>query len=163
MRVSPLAAINLWLLLTVAAIGGEIVGKVVGVHDGDTITVLTAEKVEAKVRLEGIDALELKQPFGNASKQELSKLVFGKAVRVVDKGKDRYKRTLGGVYVGDVWANEAQVRAGAAWVFLRYSHDPALLAAEKLARDARRGLWRDKEPVPPWEWRSKKAQKTASP
>ena len=63
---------------------GEILGKVVGVHDGDSITVLTGDKTELKVRLEGIDAPELKQAFGNVSKQELSRLLFGKPVRLED-------------------------------------------------------------------------------
>jgi len=128
---------------------GELLGKVVGVHDGDSITVLTEDKTEMKVRLEGIDAPELKQAFGNVAKQELSRLVFGKEVRLTDKGKDRYKRTLADVHRGETWANEVQVKAGMAWVFLRYCHDPRLLAAERTARESKRGLWKDKEPVPP--------------
>jgi micrococcal nuclease len=76
------------------ALGREIVGRVVGVRDGDSITVLTDDSRELKVRLEGIDAPELKLAFGNVSKQELSRLVFGKSVRLEEKGKDRYGRTL---------------------------------------------------------------------
>lgn len=135
----------------------EITGKVVGVHDGDTITLLADDRIQVKVRLAGIDAPELKQPFGNASKQELSRLVFGKEVRVEDKGKDRYGRTLGDVFVGVEWANEAQVRNGMAWVYLQYSRDPKLLEAERQARQGQRGLWRDKDVAPPWEWRRERA------
>ena len=91
---------------------GEILGKVVGVHDGDSITVLTRDKTELKVRLEGIDAPEARQDFGSASKQELSRLVFGKEVRLEDKGKDRYKRTLADVHCGETWVNEGACEVG---------------------------------------------------
>lgn len=79
--------VGVLLLVTNFGIAGEITGKVVGVHDGDTITLLAPGNIEIKVRLEGIDAPELKQDFGNASKLELSRTVFGKQVRMEDRGK----------------------------------------------------------------------------
>ncbi len=81
---------------------------------------------------------------------------FGKQVRIEDKRKDRYGRTLGDVFLGPQWVNESQVNAGMAWVYLKYSKDPTLLEAEALAKRFQRGLWRDKAPVAPWEWRAAK-------
>lgn len=139
---------------TFSARGEEIAGRVVGVYDGDTLTILTAEKQQVKVRLEGIDAPEAKQPFGQVSKQSLSEMVFGKVVKVEIAGKDRYRRTLGHVFVGETWVNLVQVKKGFAWHYLKYSKDPELSEAEAKARQARLGLWRDESPVAPWDWRS---------
>ena len=150
------AALTVLMLWSCSAEGSEISGKVVGVHDGDSITLLTAEKREVKVRLEGIDAPELKQPFGNASKQSLSELVFGKNVRVQVTGMDRYKRTLGHVFIGEVWVNLAQVERGLAWHYKKYSKDETLSESEVRARGELLGLWREGTAVPPWEWRAVK-------
>jgi len=136
--------------------GESIVGRVVGVHDGDTITVLTAEKNSVKIRLEGIDAPELKQAFGSKSKAELSGLVFGKEVIVADKGTDRYKRTLGRVACNGADVNLEMVKRGMAWRYVKYSKEPALISGEKEARAAGRGLWAEDKAIPPWIWRSKK-------
>lgn len=152
----------LFLVLSASdCLAGELNGKVVGVHDGDTITLLTEEKVQVKIRLSSIDAPETKQAFGSASKKALSGLVFGKAVRVAEHGKDRYKRTLGDIYIGEVWVNLRMVEQCMAWLFLKYSKDPQIKAAELKAREARLGLWQDEKPVPPWEWRSAAKKKTA--
>lgn len=134
----------------------HLVGNVVGVHDGDTLTLLTADKVQIKVRLEGIDAPESKQPFGTRSKEALSALVFGKTATIRQMGQDRYRRTLGRVFVEGRDVNLAMVQSGLAWRYVKYSGDPALIAAEQEARVARRGLWADPQPVPPWEWRKRK-------
>lgn len=92
-----------------------VTGKVVGVHDGDSLTLLTSENVQIKVRLECIDAPELQQPFGVASKKALSDLVFDKTVRLEETGKDRYKRTLGNIYIGETSVNPSMVEKGMAW------------------------------------------------
>ena len=134
----------------------DLSGKVVGVHDGDTITLLTTDKTQVKVRLEGIDVPELNQDFGNAAKKALSELVFGQQVVVHQKGLDRYKRTLGRVFVGATDANLEVVRLGLAWRYDKYSNEAALLRAQNEARDARRGLWAAPNPIPPWEWRKAK-------
>jgi len=125
----------------------------VGVHDGDSITALAAGNQQLKVRLDGIDAPELKQPFSQQSKAALSALVFGKVVSLHITGVDSYKRTLAVVMVGGVNVNRELVRLGLAWRYERYSKDAALLAAQNEARAARRGLWSDPAPVAPWEWR----------
>ena len=130
----------------------DFTGDVVGVADGDTITVLRDNK-QVKVRLADIDAPEKAQPYGNKSKQALSALVYGKAVLVVEQGHDRYKRTIGRVYQGDVDVSAEQIKQGMAWVYRKYSKDVSLLPLENEAKAQRLGLWADDEPVPPWEWR----------
>jgi endonuclease YncB( thermonuclease family) len=134
-------------------------GRVVGVSDGDTITVLDSTKKQHKIRLQGIDAPEAKQAFGQASKQHLSNLVFNRQV-VAECGKiDRYKRQVCVVMVNGQDANLAQVRAGIAWWYRAYAneqipeHRAQYQAAEMDARKQRIGLWRDADPVPPWKWR----------
>ena len=127
--------------------------RVVSVHDGDTITALTDDKRQLKVRLHGIDAPELGQPFGQASKRALSDLVFGKQVTLHTTGTDRYKRTLARVTVGDIEVDAQMIATGHAWHYSRYDHTATLEAAERNARAAKRGLWADAEPVPPWVWR----------
>ena len=134
----------------------DIEGRIVGVHDGDTVTVLTADKTQIKMRLEGIDAPELKQAFGARAKQELSTLVFGKEVRVQNKGHDRYKRTIGRILCEGVDVNLEMVKRGMAWRYVKYSKEPALIAAEIEARTTKCGLWSEENPIPPWEWRKGK-------
>jgi len=133
----------------------DFTGKVVRVADGDTITVLR-DREQVKVRLLEIDAPEKAQAFGNRSKQSLSDLCFNKTARLDDKGKDRYGRTLARVYCDGVDANAEQVRRGMAWVYDRYVTDRGLYSIQDEARAAKRGLWADNSPVPPWEWRRKK-------
>jgi endonuclease YncB( thermonuclease family) len=154
-------ALTLVLFLSFGAEANEVTGKVVGVHDGDSLTLLISGNRELKVRLEGIDAPELKQAFGNASKKSLSDLIFGRSVVVAVTGVDRYKRTLGHVVVGDVWVNLAQVEKGLAWHYKKYSSDLRLSEAELRARSGRLGLWREDSPIPPWEWRSAKKREAA--
>lgn len=132
-----------------------VTGRCVGVHDGDSMTVLTAGNVQLKVRLEGIDAPELKQPFSQQSKEALSVLVFGKEVTLQVTGTDRYKRTLAVVLVAGVNVNLDLVRQGLAWRYDKYNKDAALLNAQNAAKGAKRGMWADPVPVQPWEWRAK--------
>ena len=130
-----------------------ITARVVGVHDCDTLTALTDDKRQLKVRLHGIDAPELGQPFGQASKRALSDLVFGKQATLHTTGTDRYRRTLAHVTVGDIEVDAQMIATGHAWHYSRYDHTAAMEAAERNARAARHGLWADGDPVPPWEWR----------
>jgi len=133
----------------------DFTGKVVAVADGDTITVLNGRE-QVKVRLTEIDAPEKAQAFGNRSKQSLSDMCFGKIATLADKGKDRYGRTLARVTCADIDANAEQVRRGMAWVYDRYVADRGLYSIRDEARAAKRGLWADVNPVPPWEWRREK-------
>ena len=136
-------------------------GRVVGVADGDTITVLDADKTQHRIRLSGIDAPEKKQPFGQRSKQSLSDLVFSKSVAVETTKRDRYGREVGKVLIEGVDANLVQVQRGFAWHYKAYQReqspqDRVLYSdAEAIARRDRVGLWRDDTPQPPWEFRHK--------
>jgi len=147
------AALAAGLALTVAfSAWADFTGKVVGVADVDSITVLR-DREQVKVRLVDIDAPEEGQAFGKRSKQALEALVKGQEVRVVEHGQDRYHRTLGRIYRGDLDVNAEQVRQGIAWVFRQYAKDASLDPIEAEAKERKRGLWRDSDPVPPREWR----------
>jgi endonuclease YncB( thermonuclease family) len=134
------------------AAAADIEGRVVGIADGDTLTVLR-QREQTKVRLAEIDAPEKAQPFGERSRQSLAELCFQQPVRVEDKGRDRYGRTIGRVLCAGIDANAEQVRRGMAWVYDRYVTDQALYTLQTQARSAHSGLWADASPVPPWEWR----------
>jgi endonuclease YncB( thermonuclease family) len=130
-----------------------ITSRVVKIADGDTLTVLDETNTQHKIRLAGIDAPEKAQPFGTKSRENLAAKVFGKTVRVEVIDVDRYKREVGRIYLGDRFINLEMVRNGFAWRYVRYDKPGEFTAAEGEARDARRGLWSDPNPVPPWEWR----------
>lgn len=137
----------------------DIRGRVVGVQDGDSITVLDSSYVQYKVRLAGIDAPEKKQAFGAASKRSLSALVYDRFVEVHVTKTDRYGRYVAKVTVGGTDVCLAQIRAGMAWFYADYQKElsPAdremYLAAHRAALAARSGLWADAAPIPPWQYR----------
>ena len=147
-------------------------GLVIGISDGDTVTVLDAGKESYRVRLAGIDAPEKKQPFGERSKQALSDLVFGKPVEVEWYKRDRYGRIIGKILVarpGNACAGDrcpktldaclSQIEAGLAWHYKKGANEQTsedrvrYSQAEDTARAKHLGLWSDRDPVPPWEWR----------
>ena len=134
-------------------------GIVVGVTDGDTISVLDSGKVQHKIRLSGIDAPEKKQAFGMQSKKSLSDLVINKNVAVQSDKKDRYGRELGKILVGDVDINLEQIKNGMAWHYKKYERTQSLEDrvnygyAEDMARAMKHGLWSDDKQIPPWGWR----------
>jgi len=149
-----LATLCLSLLLAASPALAAVQGRVVSVHDGDTLTVLI-ERHPVRVRLADIDAPELGQPFGSRSRQSLSGLCFGKVATLDVRGRDRYNRTLARVSCAGADVNAEQVRRGYAWTFVRYVRpDSPLFAIEREARAAHRGLWQDPAPVAPWDWRS---------
>jgi endonuclease YncB( thermonuclease family) len=128
-------------------------GRVVGVADGDTLTVLDADNRQYVIRLAEVDAPEKAQAFGNRSKQHLSAPCFGKAAVITPRTTDRYRRTVARVDCEGTNASAEQVHAGMAWVFDRYVTDRGLYAVQDEARVAGRGLWADQQQVAPWEWR----------
>ncbi|KLR57309.1 nuclease [Diaphorobacter sp. J5-51] len=142
------------------ASAAELSGKVVRVADGDTITVLDASKTQHRIRLTGIDAPESKQAFGNRSRESLADLVAGKQVVVHWNEQDRYGRILGQVLTPEGQdANLAQVQRGMAWHYAHFANtrpaaeSRAYAAAQRQAQSQKLGLWQDKEPTPPWDWR----------
>ena len=126
---------------------------VVGIADGDTLTVLCNGNEQVKIRLAEIDAPEKKQPFGNRSKQSLSAMCFKKQAEIKPQTKDRYGRTVARVICDGADANEEQVRRGMAWVYDKYVRDRSLYAIQDKARASKVGLWADDKPVKPWEYR----------
>jgi endonuclease YncB( thermonuclease family) len=132
---------------------GGMVGRVVSVHDGDTITILTPSHEQVKIRLHGIDAPESGMPYGQASKRALSNMVFGREVVLESYGTDRYGRCIGEVFVDGADINRQMIRSGYAWHYRQYDHTRDLQDDEDGARVARRGLWQEPDPEPPWEYR----------
>lgn len=130
-----------------------IIGRVVGVADGDTITILTPENEQVKIRLAQIDAPEKKQPWGDRSKQSLSDLVFDKEVEVETETKDRYGRTVGQVLLDGVDINLEQIKRGMAWAYEQYVKDGNYFREERRARGNKIGLWSESLRTAPWVWR----------
>lgn len=142
--------------LPVAAFA-ELSGRVVAVHDGDTLTIVEHGR-KVRVRLDGIDAPELAQHYGKSSRSALYRLCRGKSATVAERGKDEEGLVLGTVTCNGVDANAEQVKQGLAWVFRTYLPlGSPLYELETNARLMQRGLWRDQDPVPPWEWRKQRA------
>jgi endonuclease YncB( thermonuclease family) len=136
-------------------------GRVVCIADGDTITALREGNQQVKIRLYGIDCPERYQPFSRKAKQFISEMVFGKEVEVEPVDIDRYNRLVAQVTVFERLVNEELVNAGFAWVYTRYCHRPICerwKVLENEAREARRGLWADPNPIPPWEFRRQKRE-----
>ena len=131
-------------------------GEVVGVLDGDTIEVMNNGKAE-RVRLYGIDCPEKGQPYGHRAKQATSALIFLVDVTLQIHGKDKYGRILADVLLADESnVNHTLVQEGWCWWYRKYAPDYAILQAlEAEARAAKKGLWRDANPVPPWAWRKR--------
>jgi endonuclease YncB( thermonuclease family) len=145
--------------------------RVVGISDGDTISVQDSKAPPRKIRLSGIDAPEKGQPFSDRSKQNLSGLVYGKTVRIEWSKFDRYGRIVGKVLTAPsapcataacpatLDVNLAQLAAGFAWQYRQYEKEQpktdrqTYATAERNAREQRLGLWKDANPVPPWDWR----------
>ncbi len=140
--------------ITSATLAPDFTGKVVGVTDGDTITVLHNGKGE-KIRLAGIDCPERGQAYGTRAKQFMSALVFRKTVRVYYQAQDRYARTIDTVLLpDDTNVNHLLVKAGMYWWYRKYAPDDARLEQlESEAREAERGLWAEANLIAPWAYR----------
>jgi endonuclease YncB( thermonuclease family) len=144
-----LAAVSVALALSSAA-NAQLVGVVVGVPDGDTLSVRIGEQV-LNIDLSSIDAPEAGQPFGSRARQSLAELCEAKTVTLDELGIDRHRHVFGEVECSGVDAAQEQVRRGMAWATAREPASP-LPALQAQARADHRGLWSDAAPVPPWEW-----------
>ncbi len=137
-------------------------GRVVGVSDGDTVTVIDVNKTQYKIRLAGIDAPEKAQAYGQKSKESLSELVFGKQVDVEWSKQDRYGRTVGKIMLAGVDINLEQIKRGMAWHYKQYQNEQspedrdAYAQYQSQAQERRVGLWRDPAPIEPAVFRQKK-------
>lgn len=160
-----------WLLIAVAAVAvnaGTVIGAgrnaealeqvdvmVVGISDGDTLTGLTSERHQLRIRLAEVDAPESSQAFGQQSKRSLSELCYGKVARLAIQGEDRYGRKVANVTCSGESAQQHQLKAGMAWVYDRYVVDKSLYVLQNNARRERKGLWADPAAQPPWDFRHK--------
>jgi micrococcal nuclease len=156
-RENNLLCLTVCFLVLLPAISWACSGKVIGIADGDTITVLR-DKQQVRIRFYGIDCPEGGQAFSKKAKQFTSDKVFGKVVEVEPVDVDRYGRTVALVAVFRRLVNEELVNAGFAWVYTRYCDRPICerwKVLEQEAREANRGLWADPNPIPPWEFRKK--------
>lgn len=144
-------------LLPVFGLAQKFPVKVVGVSDGDTFTGLNRDKLQIKFRIYGIDAPEKRQAFGKKSKEYLSQLIFGKDIVVDVQSQDGWGRYIAFVYTGDGEdVSLLMIRSGFAWHFVKYDSTQKYIEAEAYARSQRKGLWQDRNPEAPWEFRKKK-------
>lgn len=134
---------------------------VTDVSDGDSFKARRGTR-NVRVRLYGIDSPELAQSYGHEARQTARDLLSDREVRVEPLYRDSYNRDVALVYAGDVLVNLELARSGAAWVYTRYCNEKIICArlkeAESAAKAARRGLWRERKPEPPWQWRKKHPQ-----
>lgn len=157
------------VFLTVAALitlarplgvsAAEFSGTIVGVADGDTVTLLDASKTQHRIRLDGIDAPERTQPHGQRARQSLAQLAHGRAAHADCPKIDRYGRAVCRVTVDGVDVGLEQIRRGLAWHYVKYAHEQRptdradYARAESSARSAHAGLWSFGDPTPPWDYR----------
>ena len=137
----------------------QLAGIVIGVTDGDTVTLLDEDHQQHKIRLAGIDAPEKKQPYGQQAKASLSRMAFGHSVTIDWKKRDKYGRIIGKIMLGNQDINLKQVRFGLAWWYRQYANEQspedgiAYETAETAAKQEHLGLWRDESPISPSSWR----------
>jgi endonuclease YncB( thermonuclease family) len=146
--------IILCIFLTQNGFAEDLTGKVVSIADGDTVTILDNNQ-QTKIRLAEIDTPEKNQPYGQKAKKALSDFIFGKTVRIEVDTIDRYGRTIGTIFLNDLNINKEMVKAGHAWVYVRYAKDKTLFDLEKNAKENQLGLWAlpEGERIAPWQWR----------
>jgi endonuclease YncB( thermonuclease family) len=132
-------------------------GQLVKVTDGDSVVLLTANKQQIKIRLDGIDCPELGQPYSRKAQQFVRDLCKNRTIKVEEKGKDIYRRTLGVLYADTINVNEELLRAGLAWQY-KYNKSNRYKSLEREARKKKINIWSKPEPVAPWEYRKHKKQ-----
>lgn len=158
-KMPQLLAAAIALVLVAGGAWADIHGRVVGVTDGDTVTVLVSGRSQVKIRLAGIDAPERTQPFGRTAKEALAKVIFQKDVEVIGEKTDRYGRLVGKILYSGRDVNLELVRAGLAWWYRKYASEQPIAdrrtyaAAEDEARAAGNGIWSEPSPTAPWDWR----------
>ncbi len=152
--------LTILFLLFSLTIFSQTTAKVVGISDGDTITVLLEGNIQKKLRLAEVDCPESGQPFGKNAKQFTSEQVFGKQISFIEIDDDRYGRTIAKVYYDNERYLSAEViKAGLGWWYYYFSKDKSLGILEQEAKLRKLGLWQDDNAVSPWEYRkSKRAQ-----
>ncbi len=141
--------------IVISQVQADFNGKVVKVIDGDTVDILTPKKQKVRVRLLDIDAPESRQAYGNAARKYLATLIAGKNVFVKENKKDIYQRTLGTIFLNQININAKMVESGFAWAY-RYkgvANNKNMVKLESKAKQNKKGLWKDKHPIAPWDFR----------
>ncbi len=157
-----ISLVSVFLFLAAPVHADQIRGFVIGISDGDTLTVLDHNRQQHKIRLKGIDAPESHQAYGQKSKTALAALVFNKEILAECGKRDKYRREICTIIVDGQDVNLEQVNTGMAWWYRDYAREQSQQdredyeIAEFNARIRRLGLWADQNPVPPWEWRKRK-------
>lgn len=165
MRSLLLGPVVLAIVLGACSDTSEVRVRADHVFDGDSFIARNSLGDEVEIRLFGIDAPEKHQPWSRRSREALRKLLGGNALIVDTVTVDSYGRTVAVVSLPDgTDVNRAMIGAGHAWVYRRYTDDPALIELEDEARSAQRGLWRlpPAERIPPWEWRQRKRKRSGN-
>ena len=158
LRINKLSVFLIFSLVLVNTLFADtLIGKVVSIADGDTVTIVKNNQ-QTKIRLAEIDTPEKNQPYGKKAKNALSNLIFNKEVEVEIVTIDRYGRTVGKIILGNLNINKEMVKAGHAWVYVKYAKDKKLFELEKSAKENQLGLWAlpEGERIPPWQWRKNK-------
>ena len=159
----PCGWVNRWyilvlLMVTLSVSAENLTGKVVRVSDGDTFVLLVDGNKQVRVRLHGIDAPEMSggQPYCRQSRQALADMIASQTVTVRVHNYDRYKRAVG-VVINEkgVDVNLQMIKTGMAWHYSYFDDTPAYSRAEKEARNAKKGLWKDNNPINPYQWRKR--------
>lgn len=173
MRLKTFACLLMLLCQCPSGHAALLQGQVVGITDGDTLTLLDTQHQQHKIRLAGIDAPETRQDHGQRAKEHLSSLVFGQQVDVHWQKKDRYRRIVGKVMAATPECRNSQATAcprsqdichamlnsGLAWWYRKYAAEQSeadarrYAQAEQQAKQSKTGLWSLVSPTPPWEWR----------
>ena len=150
------------ILIYIGTVNAEIIDAlVVKVADGDTITILDEQKKAHKVRLQGIDAPEKKQAYGEKSKQNLAFLIYNRTIQVEYSKYDKYGRIIGKVSLKGKDICLEQLSKGMAWHYKKYQNEQSIIdrelysSTESKARDSKIGLWNDAQPKTPWDFRKK--------
>lgn len=160
--------LTLFLIISTNASASSFTGRVVGVSDGDTVTLLTPDHIQYKIRLAGIDAPEKTQAFGRKSKEALSDCSYGRNATIQGEKVDRYGRLIGKVIVNGTDCNLRQIQLGLAWHYKKYQKEQVFADRESYnkseiqARSEKLAIWSENDPIPPWEFRKLKKKKPNS-
>lgn len=144
-------------LFSIVLLQAQTKAKVIGVKDGDTVEVLLEGNVPVVLRLADVDCPEKKQAYGQKAKEFTSQQIFGKTITYYPTSTDRYGRTIAKIYYNKKYLSEEIIKAGYGWWYEKYSKAVYLKEVQNEAKKQKRGLWKDKNPTAPWEFRKRKS------
>ena len=146
----------MFLTVSVTIAQSVLTGKVIAIKDGDTVVVIDSLNTQTTLRLAEVDCPEKNQPFGTKAKQFTSDQVYLKIVKYTITDTDRYGRSIAMIYYDDDKYLSAEIiRSGMGWHYKKYSKSIELAELEIIAKNEKRGLWIDKNPISPSDWRNK--------